>query len=243
MSGFNRTTLLSIAMISPLQYVIQRLSALSLFTSRIDAQSRSPSFWPVVLPSLLRHLKPSSGSLLASYPSTFFPSILLALPTSTLVTVVSSLIHHLAQHTTDLPYDSPSDLVRRAATVFSLILGKAEAGKEAMDAVLQTLLSPDAGTGTSRHALIRIVVAWISQSAEKGKSIASTFFLSDWDRYSCRSRYRYGRLDRSKVHQIRLVPTAIRCVVQISLTNWLMKQILHMRCCRSYLCSTHITLV
>ena len=161
-----------------LRHVLERLISLGLVSDRPTAgPSRSPSLLTPLLPTLLAHLHPHCSSPFPAYPSSYFPSLILPLPSSTLASFVNSLLDHLTLRLTSsnadiLSPDQPEERIKRAAVVLELILGPAKSGGEAMEAVVRCT------TGTKRigsssedheHSRARLIVSWIHLSEENGK--------------------------------------------------------------------------
>lgn len=161
---------------APLRVVIEKLAALGLLSPPPEP-SPSPSLLPPLLPPLLRHLHPPPGGLDA-YPDSFCPALLLPLPSSTLASLADALLVHLPYRLPTEPSmepDVPDARVRRAATVLAQLLGTAEVGGDAWNAVIQALMGGklrSSGSEDVHQSRSRMVVAWAG-----GSGLAGTFNL------------------------------------------------------------------
>lgn len=155
-----------------LRQAYAKLAALGLLTPPTVESGPAPAFFQPFLPLALGHLHPSDGSPLPAYPASFFPSLLLPLPTSTLATLADSLAQHvtfrLASSSAPLEPDVPDERVRRAAVVLGEFLGPASVGSDAWAALLQTLLRSAAGEEVPKVALRRSIVAWAAGGGSSG---------------------------------------------------------------------------
>jgi hypothetical protein len=177
-----------------LSVVIHRLASIGLLSRKTpDPQSRQPSFWEPILPPLLAHLHPPQTSPLAPYPPSYLPSLFLSLPSSIIYSLAGSLIHHLtakSNYFDGLAPESPDARVKRAAEVLQLVLGPASVESEAFEAVSSKVLTTKSlGNDANVHAVLRMVVTWISFGGDDGESqipglILTAFQLSytSWTR-------------------------------------------------------------
>lgn len=166
-----------------LAVVVQRLASIGLLSRKApEPQSRQPSFWEPILPSLLSHLHPPSTSPLAPYPPRFLPSLFLSLPSSVISPLVGSLIHHLtaeSDYFEGLDSASPDARVQRAAEVLQLVIGSASLDSEALEAVSTEILATKAfGNDVNVHAALRMVVTWIANGGEDGEFKISKLTLT-----------------------------------------------------------------
>lgn len=177
---------------SNLRLVIQRLASQGLLkASPSDQNSPDPSFFAPFLPPLLDHLHPSPASPLKPYPTTFLPSLILPLSSSTIATFVSGLLQHLvyrlpqAEPAGPLLPDKPDQRIICAVIVLEAIIGPAIVGDEAWDAVVNSVNNGRMDgevRGERSHAMVRVVTGWISRRGEKGKrrSVENDVFRTDY---------------------------------------------------------------
>ncbi|WVF72963.1 hypothetical protein IAT40_007781 [Kwoniella sp. CBS 6097] len=172
----------------PIRLIFERLSSIGLITPQPPSlDSRTPSLFPAFLPPLLAHLRPPSNSPLPPYPSDYLPSIFLGLPSSTLLSLVSSLIthitHHLITDSNPLEPDVPDKRIKRAQAVLSKIIGPAIVGGEAWTAVLRYVLSGKRELSLRdqrQQAANRILVSWIAEGGESGVKAFIESVLEAW---------------------------------------------------------------
>ncbi|CAK9783297.1 hypothetical protein CC85DRAFT_254315 [Cutaneotrichosporon oleaginosum] len=150
---------------SPLRVLLEKLAALGLLSPPPEP-SPSPSLLPPFLPGALAHLHPPPGALDA-YPGTFFPSLLLPLPSSTVGALADALLAHLPYRLAPPPLepDIADGRIRRAASVLHSFLGSADG--EARTAVVHALLHGKLRSSLSdeeQHARRRMVVAWVGDA-------------------------------------------------------------------------------
>lgn len=156
--------------------VIQRLASIGLLsTTASRSHSRQPSFVQPLLPGLLAHLHPPAESPLPPYPASFLPSLLLALPASTLAALTENLLLQLPSRlpSTALEPEAPSEMVHRLVSVMQSILGPAVSGGEAWIAMLQCVsaaTSQGDPTGIDEHMRARMTVGWIRTGGDAGAS-------------------------------------------------------------------------
>jgi telomere length regulation protein len=159
-----------------IRLLIERLATLGLLKAPpTTAHSRQPSFLSSLLPPLLAHLHPPSSSPLPPYSPTYLPSIFLPLPASTLSAFVSSLLQHLSARIDDISLDKmkADERIHRAIDVFGLIIGRAEVGGEAWDAVMRAISTQknlSDSTDVREHVIARIVCGWVRSGGSTGAS-------------------------------------------------------------------------
>ncbi|WOO82881.1 DNA replication checkpoint protein tel2 [Vanrija pseudolonga] len=176
-----------------LRQAYAKLAGLGLLTPPTVESGPTPAFFPPFLPPALGHLHPADGSPLPAYPGSFFPAVLLPLPTSTLATLADSLAQHvtfrLASPSSPLEPDVPDERVCRAAVVVAEFLGPASVGSDAWAALLQTLLRSAAGEEVPKVALRRSIVAW---AAGGGSSAARQLIDRVMDVWSDTKQIKFG---------------------------------------------------
>ncbi|OXG77861.1 telomere length regulation protein [Cryptococcus neoformans var. grubii Br795] len=176
--------------VTPLRLVIEKLSSIGLLTSQSpNASSRTPSLLYSLLPSLLSHLHPPSSSPLPPYPPTFLPSVFLPLPSSILSTFINALTTHLSFYLIDpanpLEPHKPDGRIKRAVQVFQSIVGNAEVGSEAWQAVVQSVMAKKGksrmGLGEWREqARNRLIVGWIAQGGDAAVKAFIEIIVDTW---------------------------------------------------------------
>lgn len=176
--------------VTPLRLVIEKLSNIGLLTSQSpNTSSRSPSLLFPLLPPLLSHLHPPSSSPSLPYPPTFLPSVFLPLPSSIISAFINALTTHLSFYLIDpanpLQPHKPDERVKRAVQVFQSIIGSAEVGNEAWQAVVQSVV---AKKGKSRmrlgewreQARNRLIVGWIAQGGDVAVKAFIEIVVDTW---------------------------------------------------------------
>ncbi|GMK56562.1 hypothetical protein CspeluHIS016_0304020 [Cutaneotrichosporon spelunceum] len=150
-----------------LRPLLEKLASLGLLRPPPE-KSPSPSLLSPFLPGALAHIHPPPGALDA-YPATFFPSLVLGLPSSTVTAFADALLAHLPYRLTPpaLEPDTPDSRVHRTASVLGSFLGPADG--EARAPVIHALLHGKLRSSLSdeaQHARRRMVVAWAGAAGE-----------------------------------------------------------------------------
>lgn len=157
---------------SALQFLIAKLSAIGLLAPRPD-DDRQPALMPCFLPLVLEHLHPALQ--LPAYPDSFYPHLLLPLPSTTLAAFSDALLAYLP-YRIQAPMDPqvPDQRVKRGAVILRQVLGPPSVRKEGWTAVTQSLQTEklrNTGDKTVQEARRRAVVAWIGQGGMEGTSL------------------------------------------------------------------------
>ena len=162
-----------------------------------------------MLPFLLQRLHPSLTSSLPPYPPSFLPNLFISLPSSTFAAIVDSLLFHLTSRIDKLQPECPSESARRVAELFTLVIGSATVGGEALEAVTRSIQNMKGRTGDVQpQAIIRGSVCWVGTSDHNGKLLTGHGLETD---SSCQVFLGNNGdyLDRSQANSIRILLTAV----------------------------------
>ncbi|WVQ74259.1 hypothetical protein IAR50_003856 [Cryptococcus sp. DSM 104548] len=176
--------------VAPLRQVLEKLASVGLLIAEPGSdRSRVPSLLTPLLPFLLNHLHPEPSMSLPPYPDTFWPSLILPLPSSTLASFTESLLAHTTHYLIDpaspLAPDQADERIKRAMIILKSLLGEPKVGEEAWEAVIRSVMS---GKGKGRMAMDawseqarnRLVVGWVGEGGEVAAKAFIEIVVDAW---------------------------------------------------------------
>ncbi|ORX40562.1 telomere length regulation protein-domain-containing protein [Kockovaella imperatae] len=190
-----------------IRIVFERLIAIGLLnTPPTKDHSPDASLLRPLLPPLLSHLHPDPDDPLPPYSSGYLPGIFLPLSGAALAAFVYSLLSYLAFHLDkNTALEQPNEQVKRAASIFSSILGQPDAEGEAWDAVLRCVSRASVIRNDAREVKAGIIVSWVASGS---LTCIMNFTDSILDLWTDPRHIKYALYD----HQYQLTYTLIRAI-------------------------------